>query len=335
MSGTRTHGITRRQALGSAVSVFATQALHAQQKFGPPPHEHGSKVFLDYDQVELDAMYDQTVYAPNWEQVLARQAANSGRVRARLGAPGRAAYGGSAIERLDVYKARLGKGRAPNAPVHIFIHGGAWRVGSAAQHAALAQPFVDAGAHAVIPDFTAVQDAGGSLLVMASQVRRAIAWVYKNAFTFGGDRSRIYLSGHSFGAHLAACALTTNWQNDFGLPSDLVKGALLISGIYDLKAPRLSSRREYVRFDDEMEEALSPQRHIEQIHTPLIVAHTRLDTPEFQRQSREFAAALRAAGNPVEVFVGERRNHFEFLDELESPGGKLARLALAQMRLRG
>ena len=162
MSGTRTSRITRRQALGSAVSLLAAEAVYAQRNLGPPPHEHGPKVFLDYDQVELDAMYDQTVYAPNWEQVLVRQAANSGRVRARLGAPGRAAYGGSAIERLDVHKARLGKGKAANAPVHIFIHGGAWRIGSAEQHAALAQAFVEAGAHVVIPDFAAVQDAGGS-----------------------------------------------------------------------------------------------------------------------------------------------------------------------------
>ncbi len=321
--------------MGSAVSLFAAQALYSQQKLGPPPHEQGPQVFLNYDQVQLDAMYDQAVYAPNWEQVLARQTANSKRIQARLGTPGRAAYGGSAIERLDVYKAHLGKGKAPYAPVHIFIHGGAWRVGSAEQHAALAEPFVGAGAHVVIPDFAAVPDAGGSLLVMAFQVRRAIAWVYKNAVTFGGDRNRIYLSGHSSGAHLAACALTTDWEKDFGFPPGIVKGALLISGIYDLKAPRLSSRREYVKFDDETEETLSPQRHIDKIQTPLIVAYTRLDTPEFQRQSRDFSAALKTAGKPVEVVVEERRNHFEFLDELASHGGKLARLALAQMKLRG
>ena len=334
MSGTRTIGITRRQALGSAVFLFTARASYSQPRPGPPPHQHGPKVFLDYDQVELDAVYAQTVYAPNWEQVLARQAANSKRVQARLGAPGRAAYGASGIERLDVYRARAGKTPALNAPLHVFIHGGAWRIGSAEQHAALAQPFVEAGAHVVIPDFAAVQDAGGSLLVMASQVRRAITWIYKNAVTFGGDRRRIYISGHSSGAHLAACALTTDWEKDFGLPSDLIKGALLISGIYDLKAPRLSSRREYVKFDDETEETLSPQRRVDRIHTPLIVAYTRLDTPEFQRQSRDFAAALRAAGKTVDIVVGERRNHFEYLDELESHSGKLARLALAQMKLR-
>lgn len=150
--------------------------------------------------------------------------------------------------------------------------------------------------------------------------------------TFGGDRSRIFLSGHSSGAHLAACALTTEWEKDFGLPADIIKGALLISGIYDLKAPRLSSRREYVRFDDQTEEALSPQRHVDRIQAPLIVAYTHLDTPEFQRQSREFAAAVEAAGKPVEVVVGERHNHFEYLGELESHSGKLARLALAQMK---
>lgn len=335
MSGTRTGGITRRAALGSAVSFFATPALYSQQKLGPPPHELGPKVFLDYDQAELDAMYDQTVYAPNWEQVLARQALNSKRARARFGAPGRAAYGASEMERLDVYQAHANKAKASNAPIHIFVHGGAWRIGSAEQHASLAEPFVAAGAHFVIPDFVAVQNAGGSLQVMASQVRRAIAWVYKNAVTFGGDRNRIYLSGHSSGAHLAACALTNEWERDFGLPANMIKGALLISGIYDLKAPRLSSRREYVRFDDETEEALSPQRHIDRLQTPVTVAYTRLDTPEFQRQSRDFAAALKAAGKPVEVVVGERRNHFEFLDELASRNGTLARLALAHMKSRG
>jgi arylformamidase len=171
-----------------------------------------------------------------------------------------------------------------------------------------------------------VQNAGGNLNVMADQVRRAIAWVHENAASFGGDRGRIYLSGSSSGAHLAAAALTT-------LPEGTVQGALLVSGMYDLRGPRLSSRSAYVKFDDATEEALSPQRQIDKIHTPVIVAYASLDTPEFQRQSVEFAAALKAAGTPVELIRGENYNHFEFIETLANPYGQLGRAALSQMGL--
>ena len=68
---------------------------------------------------------------------------------------------------------------------------------------------------------------------MADQVRRAIAWVYNNAKSFGGDPNRIHVSGQSSGAHLSGCVVTTDWK-DYGVPNDIVKGALLCSGMYDL-----------------------------------------------------------------------------------------------------
>jgi arylformamidase len=328
MSGVLGGCITRRDLL-HGFGLWAAAPLFAQQRIGPPPHERGPKVFLDYDQVELDAAYNQAAYAPNRQQVQARCAANSRLTRERLGAPMRVAYGATEIERLDIYRAKTS-----NAAIHIHLHGGAWRGGSAEAAAYLAEPFVAAGAHFVVPDFVRVQDAGGSLLKMAQQVRTAIAWVYKNAPSFGGDPQRIYLSGHSSGAHLGGCALLTDWQKDFGVSNDVIEGALLVSGIYDLKGPRLSSRREYVKFDDETEEALSPQRHLERIRVPTVIAHASLDTPEFQRQSREFAAALKAAGKKVDFVVGEGYNHFEFQETLGNPYGILGRIALAQMNLR-
>jgi len=91
-------------------------------------------------------------------------------------------------------------------------------------------------------------------------VRRALAWVYRNAKEFGGDASRLYVSGHSSGAHLAGVALVTDWRKEFDLPADTVKGGLLCSGIHDLKPVRLSARSSYVKFTDEMEHALSTQR---------------------------------------------------------------------------
>jgi len=310
-----------------SVLAMGAPAL-ARQRIGPPPHEKGPKVYLDYDQVELDAAYDQTAYAPNRRQIEERIAAASELVRARLGAPVRVSYGPTEIERLDIYRTPR-----PRAPIHVFVHGGAWRAGSARGNAFAAEVFVAEGAHFIAPDFAAVQDAGGSLMPMADQVRRAIAWVYRNAASFGGDPERLYISGHSSGAHLAGVAVTTDWRKDFSLPAGLIKGAQLVSGMYDLRGPRLSSRNTYVKFDDATEEALSPQRHIDRLSTPLIVAYGSLETPEFQRQARDFAAAVKAAGKPVELLRCENYNHFELGETLANPYGPLARAALGQMKL--
>jgi arylformamidase len=308
-------------AAGSAAVAAGGVALTQQ------PRPKGPLVWLDMDQQALDDAYDQTVYAPNRDQVAKRRVANSEKARMVIGAPQRVAYGPSEIERLDIYRARQA-----NAPVNIFIHGGAWRANRAADYAFLAEPFVKAGAHYVILDFINVDDTGGDLFPMVEQVRRAVAWVHANAATFGGDPNRLYLSSHSSGSHLAGCVVTHDWRKE-GLPADVLKGAALGSGMYDLKPVRLSKRSKYVRFTDEMEQALSAQRHLDKLATPLILAHGTYETPEFQRQTRDFHAAVRAAGKPAELLIGEGYNHFEMLETLANPYGLLGRAVLAQMRL--
>jgi len=309
-------------AVGGA--AFAQQSGPAQ----PGPRAKGPRVWLDLDQAELDAAYDQTVWAANREQLVRRYATQSDAARARLGAPQRFAYGVTAVEGLDVYATK----RA-NAPINVFIHGGAWRAGFAKNYAFAAELFVRGGAHLVIPDFAAVQDVGGSLMPMADQVRRAVAWVYRNARSFGGDPDRLYVSGHSSGAHLAGVVLTTDWARDFNLPVDLVKGGLCSSGMYDLKAVRLSARSNYVKFTDEMEQALSSQRHLDRLSAPIVVSYGTLESPEFQRQARDFAVAVTAAGKPVKLVVGEDYNHFEIIETLGTPYGHLGRAALELMKL--
>ena len=288
----------------------------------------GPAVWLDMDQAELDASYNQAVYAPNVAEVLQRYVDRSETARAVVGEPLRFAYGDSGIEGLDVYATDK-----PDAPIAIFIHGGAWRSGRARDYAFPAELFTRAGAHLVVPDFAAVQEVDGNLMVMAEQVRRAVAWVHRNAQRFGGNPQRIHVLGHSSGGHLAGVMLTTDWAGHFGLPPDVVKGGLCCSGIFDLKPPRLSARSSYVRFTDEIEEALSPQRHLAQLRAPLAVAYGTLETPEFQRQSRDFAAAVAAAGKPVQLLVAQGCNHFEIIESLARPDGLLGAAVLAQMGL--
>jgi len=302
------------------ISSDAQQSATQARTKGPP-------VWLDMDQKELDDAYDQSVYAPNQPLLAARRKVASESVWKRF-PPERRAYGPSEIEKLDIYKT----GR-PNAPVMVFTHGGAWRNGAAKDAAFQAEMYINAGAHLVIVDFVQVQDAGGSLLPMAQQVRSAVAWVYKNATSFGGDSDRIYVSGHSSGAHLTGCVLVTDWRKEFGLPANIIKGGLLVSGMYDLKPVRLSKRSEYVKFTDEIEQTLSSQRHLDKLNAPIIVAYGSQETPEFQHQGREFAAAVQAAGKPVELIVGEALNHFEMQETLGNPYGLAGRAALKLLNL--
>lgn len=323
MSRWRSLHPTRRAALIAACGAAAS----AQPPLGPPPHPKGPRVFLDYDQVELDAAYDQTVYEPDIDQLSAKLKSDSDTVRARIGNPLRVAYGPKEIEKLDIYRTAR-----PGAPVFVFIHGGRWRVAEAHDYGFPAETFVRAGAHFVVPDFNWVQDAGGDLRVLVSQVRQAVAWVYRNAGSFGGDARRIFLGGHSSGGHLAGVALTTGWK-DLGLPEDTVRGGVLLSGIYDLKPVRLSNRSSYVKIDDTAESDLSPQRHIDRINAPLVVIYGTRETPEFQRQSREFAAAVRAAGKPLELIVAQNYVHMETVESLGNPYGLAGSAALKLMQL--
>jgi arylformamidase len=317
--------VTRRLVVGGLAASAAFPAFAQQQP--APAVEKGPRVWLDLDQKELDDAYDQSKYAPNIQQVVRRYRSTSDTTRARIGEPKRLSYGSTPVEGADLFATKR-----PNAPVQVFLHGGAWRAELAKYYAFPAEMFVNAGAHYVALDFTNVVETKGDLLPMAEQCRRAVAWIHKNAASFGGDPDRIYLSGHSSGAHLGGVVLLTDWK-DFGAPNDVIKGAMLVSGMYDLKPVRLSARSSYVKFTDEMENVLSTQRHLGKLSTPVIVAYGTLETPEFQRQSRDFAAAVKAAGKPVQLIAGDGYNHFEFVETLANPYGLLGSAALAQMKL--
>jgi arylformamidase len=294
---------------------------------GSTPRAKGPLVFLDMDQQALDEAYDQEIWVPNRALIVERRKAASDRARELLGTPKRVAYGPGEYEGLDIFDCGI-KG----APVNVFVHGGAWRRNVAADYALQAEVLVEAGAHSVIIDFINVDQAGGDLFPMYEQVRRALGWVYRNADSFGGNRDRIYISAHSSGSHLSGVMLTRGWRDE-GLPPDFCKGAVLLSGMYDLAPVALSKRSGYVKFTDDMVQMLSGERYLDGLHTPLVLGYGTAETPEFQRQSRDFAAAVKAASKPVELIEGVAYNHFELLETLANPYGLMGRAMLEQMKL--
>jgi arylformamidase len=285
-----------------------------------------AKIFLNYDPAELDRQYDQRAWAANAVAVIDRYGAASDAARRRLGEPSVFAYGATPQETIDLYPTDRDQ-----APLQIFLHGGAWRLLSKRESAFAAATFVAAGAHFIAVDFARLPQV--TLPELVTQVRRAIAWIYRHAATFGGNRDRIYLSGHSSGAHLAANAVVTDWARECDLPNDLIKGAICVSGIYDLKPVRLSARSSYVILDDVAEHALSPQRHLDKLTCPVVVAHGEFESDEFKRQAREFAAGASRIQRKVQLIEGIGLNHFELVETLASADGLLGRAALAQMNL--
>jgi arylformamidase len=314
-------------AAAAASSVGLVSGEASAQSCPKPAREKGPAVWLDLDQKALDDAYDQGVYAFNAKNISERRSANNKKVVAIIGKPQRAAYGEAEIEGIDIWRTKR-----PNAPMLVYLHGGAWKGGRSSQVAYVAEPFINAGAHFLSVDFNNVTETGGDLFPMVDQCRRAVAWVYKNAATFGGDPDRLFLSGHSSGGHLGGCVVTTEWKK-MGLPQNIIKGALLGSGMYDLKPVRMSQRGNYVKFTDEMEDALSTQRHLDRLHTPLVLTHGTLETPEFQRQTKDFYAAVTAANKPVKLLVGTGYNHYETQETLGNPYGLMGRAAFEMMGL--
>ena len=181
-----------------------------------------------FDPAWLDRMYNNRALVPEHGALFAQWAEASVRARASLPCELDVAYGEGPMEKLDVFPA-AGRG----APVVVFIHGGYWRSLDKADHSFLAPALARHGACAFIPNYALCPEVTIPQIVL--QMVKALAWVYRNASRFGGDPSRIYVVGHSAGGHLAAMLLETLWPHwSAGLPAGLVRGAMSISGLYDL-----------------------------------------------------------------------------------------------------
>ena len=287
----------------------------------------GPKVYLDYDQAELDRNYDQRAWAPNADEVISYWSTGSAAARAKLKHQANVAYGPTEDETLDIFLTAR-----PNAPVLVFIHGGAWRNLSKEDSSFAAPAFVAAGAHYVVLNFANIPKV--RLPEMVAQVRRGVAWVYRNARSFGGDPERLYVTGCSSGGHLTANVLVTDWPKLHDLPPTILKAGLCISGMYDLEPVMLSARSSYVKISKEEEAELSPARHLDRLSCPVAIAYGEKETDEFKRQARDFAAMLKGIGRLYDFVLCRGLNHFEVGSALADPESELGRLAMRMLELK-
>jgi arylformamidase len=285
---------------------------------------------VQYTKPQMDSAYDQVCWQQDPPATGARDSWLTANFIAKFGTPERYSYGPEATEKLDLYRTSTNPGHAPTM---IFIHGGAWRSGAASSYGYFAENFVQAGANLVVLDFVNVIQTGGDLRPMVEQVRNGVAWVYQHAKELGIDRNGIYISGHSSGGHLCGVMITTDWPSR-GLPADFIKGAVCASGMYDLYPVSLSARNLYLNFQlGNTIQDLSPIQHINNIHARIVLGHGTKETPEFQRQSDDFYAAVHAAGKDVKEIIAPGYNHFEFAETFANPYGPMGRASLELMGL--
>lgn len=268
-----------------------------------------------YSQKELDRQYNQSSLVPDNSPYKQRKIDLSSAARAELDGILDVAYGPSRAEVLDIFPAPR-KG----APINVFIHGGAWKSGHKDEVSYPAPAFHRVGANFVAINFALVPDV--MLEEQIRQCRAAIAWVYRNAASFGGDADRLFVSGHSSGGHVTGVMTITDWEGVYGLPADVIKGAAPVSGMFDLEPVIHSWRNSYLKLDEERARALSAIHHIPATPIPLVLGFGSGELTEFQRQSCDFAAAWRAAGQGCRLIEVPDMNHFEMgaaFGESQSP----------------
>lgn len=281
------------------------------------------EVYPGYTQSDLDAAYDQRVWADDMPGSLSRWAAEGASARALLDYRDGLAYGPGASERFDLFP---GAGAGPR-PIHIHVHGGAWRSLARRDASFLAPVMVAAGVTLIIPDFDLLPSV--RMPTMVDQLTRLMLHVNANAAALGGDPGAITLSGHSSGAHLAAVLATQS------ATQGIAAAVVLISGAYDLEPVLLSARREYVVLDPDEARALSPIHHVGCLSAPTLIAVGERESPAFRSQATVFVASAKASGSDVTFIDVADTDHFGILQRFATPEDEFGKRALAFLVRRG
>lgn len=228
-------------------------------------------------------------------------------------------YGPQADELLDLFPV---PGRT-DAPLFVFIHGGYWRALGKQDSVFMARNFTAHGVAVAAVNYQLAPAARLSEIV--AQCRRSLAWLYTHGPAHGIDVRRIVLGGSSAGAHLAAMLLAPGWQAAFGLPPDVVKAGVLVSGLYDLAPVQQTTPNDWLALDSAEAAALSPQSCLPDAGARLCIATAEKDTDEFKRQSLDYAAACTRQGCAVQYEQIAGRNHFDVIMDWMNPQALLTK----------
>lgn len=285
----------------------------------------GEILYRGYDRAGLDREYDNRTKVPGFDfaAFLAQCERDNARALAAHHATLDVPYGASPAERLDIFHP---PGAGAN-PVHVFFHGGYWRLLDKKDFSYVAGGLVPHGVTTVIVNYALMP--GVRMDELLEQCRRAIDWVYANIARHGGDPQRVSISGHSAGGHIAAMMMATDWAaRTPAAPVPAFTRVCAISGIFELEPIRLCFLNDTLRMSAEEAARNSPRALRPRVACPLQVVLGDREGDEYLRQSREFGAAWSVDACRPQVTVLEATDHFSIRAALGDPRSEMVALAL-------
>ncbi|TVP52419.1 MAG: alpha/beta hydrolase [Halomonas sp.] len=276
-------------------------------------------------QEEIDRAYDPMigrdpmVLVKEWrERSEASRARHGAGLKVSLDLP----YGPSLAERMDVFHADAPNVDNPQAPVHVFFHGGYWRSLSHREFSFIVDDLVKAGITVAVVNYALCPQVRFSEIVRQAQA--AVAYVYRNAAELGVDPEQLSISGHSAGGHLCAMLMSTDWEGAFGLPGDIIRGALCVSGLYDLRPFPWSWLQPKLQLNGRDVQEFSPLWLPCRVPGAIKLAAGELESDEFARQMSAYGEHVAQASNQQGQTITQHLlpdvDHFSILEHYLNDG---------------
>jgi arylformamidase len=267
-------------------------------------------------QEDLNAAYDLASAVPDFAECGAFFRENSAHARETLPSALDQRFGPTLEEYVDVFPAA-----EPDAPVLVYIHGGYWRRQTAKEFSFVAKGFTALGFTVVVTNYALCPKV--TIREITRQSRAALAWVYQNISEYNGDQTRIFVSGHSAGGQQTMRVGVTDWVGDYGLPADLVRGIIPISGVFDLRPLPYSYLATHLRLDMETIRLESPMLHGPLSAPPILLSVGGQEPGPFRAQTMDYLALCQNAGHAVEFFDQPDRHHFTAIVDLNDSNAPL------------
>ncbi|HUN68203.1 MAG TPA: alpha/beta hydrolase [Burkholderiales bacterium] len=270
--------------------------------------------------------YNNRALVPDNERYVERWTRESEHARATMTCHLEQRYGDAPGETIDLFPARKGDGSCM-----MFIHGGYWRSRDKRDFSFLAPAWVDAGVSLAVVNYDLCPQVTVEEIVR--QMLRASRWLWLRAEEYGMDEDRLFVSGHSAGGHLAAMMMAAIWPAfDRRLPKDLFKGALAISGIYDLRPMvQVDWLNGDLRLDEAAAIKVSPAFLPPATRAPVMTCVGGDESSEFRRQNALLGERWRGVVAGTVPMPGT--HHFSVIDGLARQSSALFAGARRLMKL--
>lgn len=270
-------------------------------------------LYKQYDQAALDEQFNNRMHVPDFSDYFARWSLLSEQARKSLQVVENIRYGSLPRETLDIFPSLQ-----PRSKTLIFIHGGYWQMLDKDMFSFIANSFHSYGITVVLINYPLAPEFSFDQIV--SSCRLATTWVYKNISKYNGNTEQIYVSGHSAGGHLTAMLLATDWKLvNADVRATLIKGACVISGLFNLYPISLSYLNAVLKIDPETAVRNSPSNLELFNKCPVIVVVGGEETSEFNDQSEEFYGACKDKGLEVTLLKLPQLNHYSIIENISDP----------------